>query len=573
MWSRWRFRLIASHVVFGCLFVGAVPSAGFENPVAALALEGGGFRAFASDTGVIAGLLAVSGRRQNMSHPSLASTGLLDQFKLLSSVSGSSWFSSELIYSNNFGMLVENLAASPRTAAIEFGLRWTSPWLKATQVEAPKFNLLDALGRILVRTFLGSGDEDTLYLAKYFLATGFGWDHFVDVLLNSTAEIGQEVLLGNAPAAWATDKVWLVDHSVVLPSRGKVARIMQSKLTLPEVSYGVEGLSVLPPVFLPAKFSIRLGEGPDASAPLPYCSRSAVEGLAGLQYIGRWLLGEHESRSGILGDDLANGSVVRYAGRLPVARVAAASSAFVGSAVVYDSLIQELQALLDADLAPWVSSAAGGHAFSAARELVDDLQHGVSPSSVDRLASIGVHAVIDAGFTEGTGLAQAVASGAQDVLVVLNSYSVNDPTYLEILFSGGPPPPNPGVPRELFPVFQKPFASSVRASFQSFQKLQIAGDSEFLKVLAVGNFTATTADNRYFGIRAGQEVAITVINVCSELSIGEFEGMAHYSKLVQEVALTIADSSNAEFVENVLLPKILATTPRHGISGMSSVLI
>eukprot|EP00930_Biecheleria_cincta_P046096 TRINITY_DN31792_c0_g1_i1.p1 TRINITY_DN31792_c0_g1~~TRINITY_DN31792_c0_g1_i1.p1 ORF type:complete len:596 (-),score=89.23 TRINITY_DN31792_c0_g1_i1:114-1724(-) len=529
-------------------------------------MEGGGFRAFASDTGMIAGLLAVVGRRHNISHPSLASTGLLDRYQLLSSVSGSSWFLSELVFSNRFLTLVETLAASPRSAAKEFGQEWTSRWLVATQVKATKFDLLDVLGRLVIKTLLGTGDEDTLYLVKYFLATGFTWDHFVDVLLNSTADLGQEVLLGNAPTGWSAEKVWLVDHSVFLPSKGKVARIVQSKLGLPEVSYSVDGMSE-PPEFLPAKFSIRLGDGPDASAPLPYCSRSAAEGLPGLRYVGRCLLGERTSTSGILGDDLANGSISRYAGRLPVARVAAASSAFVGSIIADGPLLQEFQALIGADVAPWVSAAAGGQAFKAAQELVGRLQHGIFQSSVDQLSSIAVHAVIDGGFTEGTGLAQAVASGAEDVLVVLNSYSVNDPTYLEILFSGGPPPPNPGVPPELFPVFQEPLASNVRAFFEDFHRLQIARDSSFLKVLAVGNFTASTAENHYFGIPAGREVAITVINVCSELGIGQFENMAHYSKLVQEVALTIIDSNNAEFVENVLLSKILAPAARHRTPG------
>jgi len=550
---------------FGLLLVArnvASHGPGLGQPAAALSMEGGGFRAFASDAGILAGLLAVRGRQLNMSHPSFVSTGILERFQSLSSVSGSSWFLAELLFSGKFLSLMEGIAASPATAAEQFRCDWTSPWLAATRVTASKFGLFEDIVRFIVKKLLGSGDEDTIYLAKYFLATGLTWDRFVDVLLNSTAGIEQDILLGSSAAPWSSNKIWLVDHSVVLPSKTKVARIVQGKLGFPQVSYTMESLKE-PPTFLPAKFSISLGSGTSSKAPLPYISSSAVVGTGSFQYHSKSLFDSYTVSSGSVGVDLANGSINRFSGKLPLARAVAASSAFIGNAIVSGFWADELQALLDADVTPWVSAVSEGETFQAGREAVNALHHGVCRESVERLASVAVHAVIDGGFTEGTGLAQAVAAGAEEVLVVLNSYSVNDPSYVEQMFPGGPAPLNPGVPPELFPVFQHPNASYVGDAFEKFHKLQLDGSSTFLKVLAVGNFTAVTADNAYFGIAGGREVVITFVNVGSELSIGQFENLDHYNKLVQEIALTLTDSSNAEFVQNELIPKVLGPVPIH----------
>ena len=39
-----------------------------------------------------------------------------------------------------------------------------------------------------MRALFGTGDEDTVYLLQFFLASGHSsWDDFVDILLNSTS--------------------------------------------------------------------------------------------------------------------------------------------------------------------------------------------------------------------------------------------------------------------------------------------------------------------------------------------------------------------------------------------------
>eukprot|EP00913_Durusdinium_trenchii_P022092 g20760.t1 len=209
--------------------------------------------------------------------------------------------------------------------------------------------------------------------------------------------------------------------------------------------------------------------------------------------------------------DATNGSLMNTSGQLPIARTVAASSAFFGSAI--DSvLLSEISAQLSADVAVWV----GETGFEAAEHIREELQSHVDSQAISQLAQIAFHALLDGGFTDGTGVAQAVAAGSSEVVAVLNSFSSNQPEYVAQLFPGGTVI-KPGVPKELFPVFQSPNASTVQASFEHFETLQIAAGSMYLKVLAIGTIDAVTADNAFFGITRGRAIKIQVINICSEL--------------------------------------------------------
>ena len=180
-----------------------------------LALEGGGFRAQSAGTGFVAGMLAFLGKPRCSTYvasgteatdewcesqcaaygceedaqkvcecstthpaqqpdptPTLESTGLLGRFAAFSSNSGSSWFLSELAYSPRFKALVEQMAAAPATSAAAYHSAWTSKWLEATNVQPRKFKLFAEAARALVRALFGTGDEDTVYLLQFFLASG-----------------------------------------------------------------------------------------------------------------------------------------------------------------------------------------------------------------------------------------------------------------------------------------------------------------------------------------------------------------------------------------------------------------
>ena len=145
-----------------------------------LTLEGGGFRAQSVDAGFMAGMLAFAGREKSQARPTFESTGLFKRFAAVSTNSGSSWFFSELAYSASFKALIEEMAAKPDKAAEAYSASWTSKWLAATNVTDSKFNLLGDLAHLLVKELLGTGDEDSIYMVRYFLGaalppTRFTW--------------------------------------------------------------------------------------------------------------------------------------------------------------------------------------------------------------------------------------------------------------------------------------------------------------------------------------------------------------------------------------------------------------
>lgn len=235
-------------------------------------------------------------------------------------------------------------------------------------------------------------------------------------------------------------------------------------------------------------------------------------------------------------------------GQLPVAQTVAASSAVFGSSI--DSFVfSEIAAQISADFAVWLGTAG----FEAADQLHAALQSRVDTELMSALGDTALHALIDGGFSDGTGIAQAVSAGASEVTVVLNSFSTNDAEYVAQLFKGGKIV-KPDVPTELFPVFQSPNAAAVEASFSKFETLKLASGSRFLKVLAFGSIQATTAENKFYGIAGGRNVSIHIINICSELSIGFFANFENYGHLVQEVALTVSDPANRDAVLSQLMP-------------------
>lgn len=249
------------------------------------------------------------------------------------------------------------------------------------------------------------------------------------------------------------------------------------------------------------------------------------------------------------------------AGLLPVNRVASTSSAAGGIAPVLGLLANAGLSIFDADLTPWASNAPNGETFSVADDLVNGLRQkgGITKSSMQGLASAQVHGLIDGGYTDGTGLAHAVGSGADEVLVLLNSNATNDPFYVELLFKDGPEPVSPGASRDIFPVFASPAAPEVVTGFQGFHKLSLPSN-RYIKEIAVGTVKATTADNKYFGITGGRNITINIVNFCSSLGIGFGVDFAKYDNLIQEIILALNDDQNAEFVSATLLPMVIGSS-------------
>jgi len=138
----------------------------------------------------------------------------------------------------------------------------------------------------------------------------------------------------------------------------------------------------------------------------------------------------------------------------------------------------------------------------------------------------------------------------------MNGYGDSDPLFLFGLFRGAGPPTNPFVPKDLFPVFDSPSVSELMAQFLRFHHLHLP-ERNFLRSIIVGSVEATTADNKFFGIRKGRSVTIHLVYISSGLKIGYFTDFRHYDTLVQEITVALLSHSNRAFVSASLLPLFL----------------
>jgi len=322
--------------------------------------------------------------------------------------------------------------------------------------------------------------------------------------------------------------------------------------------------------FQPARISIILGAGVDSAAPLPYIPPTAPPFTRRLNYTAR-----NQTAGGVqlstLSSPLDFRSLMRDAGKLPVSRVVGASSAFLGTAATLGPVPAQAEALLSASLTPWISSAPEGRAFHEADELIATVKKGQEslPFALNGLANGAVRGVIDGGFCEGTGIAEAVATGADEVVVILNSNASNNPYFVQLLFPGGLDHANESPanafskPAALFPVFTAPSAAAVRKAFaDDFHLLRVTPRAKFLHALAVGTLHVRTAENRFWGIEANRNVTLHIVNIASQLKIGLLEDFNHYNVLVQEVLSTLMNGWNRRFVESVLLPMFLGSSDR-----------
>lgn len=535
----------------------------------ALALQGGGFRAHTTDTGFLAGLLKFVGDQQALSEPTLSNTGLLSRFDTFATNSGSSWFFSELAYSPRFSKLLQGMAASPQTAGNQFNTGWFDPFKMATHVDPTKFNPLRDIAEWLVTKLLGKGDEDTIFGMMFILSTNSTWNEFVSLMLSSTASVENNMTLASPVESWCQGKYWLVAHTLVLPSEHHRAFMFTKNLNFSKLdfyqttSYYVsasDNKSI--PLLIPARFSMTLGEGPNFSAPFRYVSSTAVPNMDSFHYEGTVLpvIDKPTASYGPVDHiDFADKALTTNTGSLPIWGVATASSAFGGAATILGVFVDEVLAYFNhADLTPWVSIAPNGASFTTATALVDVMRRpfGVTKGSIDNLAAGAVHGVIDGGYSDGTALGTAVAAGAQEVLLVLNSAAECDAFFLDILMKDGPPPHDFLKPKVLYPLFETK-ASVVQAAWAAFPQLKLPNGTKFLKKLSAGTIHITTADNQYFGIKGGRKVTLHVVHACSDLDIGFLEKYVNFGYYSQEIILAINDADNKEFVNSILLPMVM----------------
>jgi len=484
--------------------------------------------------------------------PTLKGSGLYDRFASLASVSGGSWFAASLLYSERFLGLVEDMAADPGRSSEEYCRRWTDPWLSVAQKDGPFVKIFADVAKEMGDVGLA---QDIL-LAGYFWKTGFTWTNWTLTMLETTAGIDMSCSLGSPVQDWAQGKVWLACHALAAPAPKAEAPVYIYKHSAPPsaIRATIEGTPGLAQ-YIPATYSFRLGGNGQLSA-VPYLAEGAAPASSRWVYSGTRISGcslwcSPSSYSARSADIDAFGNLVAGAGSLPVVSCAAASSAAAGN-LIFQKTVTSVIDDLGGSVAVWQGSGKGNAAFSDAEKLVLSLSgpSSVNQSSVDQLAAASVSAAVDAGFSDTTGIAYAVAAGSVEVIAYLN-YST--PDHLVHLFTGPYEIDGVTYDENPLPVFEQK-ASDIVSAYAAFPPLVLASGTKFLTTICAGTVMATTVSNALWGLPAGIEVTLRIIGVSTNVTIGQLEDVHNYDTLVQEIIETVISEDNSQLIQETVLP-------------------
>jgi len=297
------------------------------------------------------------------------------------------------------------------------------------------------------------------------------------------------------------------------------------------------------PLFTPVRYSIVMGSGTGASAPMSYCAPGMCNSFE-MTYKGtNWAGVQRFTSEGTV--TTSNPEV--NAGSVSLTHAVAASSAFLGG--VCTSTATELaQEMIGSHWGVWTTSTGGANSFKDAQDgiqgLVDNKE--VTKSSLKALSDQGLMAVIDGGYTDNTGISHALASGANEVV----SFLVDEEDFFN-LFAGGEKQINVamGVYMIYFQIFQESM-DAVKSQMNNFEQFAI-GSSAYLKSIKYGTLSLTTVDCPAMGIDAGRSVTLHIISVDSSLSIGGLQDFRKYGSLVQEIVSAVM-SNESQGTEKLL---------------------
>lgn len=515
---------------------------GSSTKPVAVAFEGGGFLAHSVYTGFIEGLNQLASDSGN-TEATLAATNILGRFDVISTVSGGSWFMSELAFSNYFLSMVQSASSDPGTAGAMYNQHWIAPFLQTGSQTNGFIKAFADLIKALGGTFLAQDLKEL----SYFWSTGLTWSGFVETLLQTTGQIDKTTPLGGDVNDWSKGKIWIAGHSLVTPGGScsycdKSATFWQQDGGLDFAEYKL-GSATNQPLFTPARFSIELGSGEGATAPVSYCAPGMCD-LSVLYKGANWAGVDRFTAPGSLNIDGAE----QYAGTLPLVKVVAASSAFLGAASTSDAT-DVVQDMVSSQFAVWTTSPTNGASFSDAESTISSLTNAgeVTSTTLKALSKKGIHSIIDGGYTDNTGIAHAIAAGADEVVTFL----VDVPDFFN-LFQGGPSEDDvvAGIYEIYFQIFQES-SEQVQTLVNNFDTLAV-GSAQHLQSVQIGTITATTVQSDEFGIAAGRTVTLHVVAVDSLLSIGGLDDFTDYGVLVQEIVTAVTSPANKELGTQLL---------------------
>jgi len=308
---------------------------------------------------------------------------------------------------------------------------------------------------------------------------------------------------------------------------------------------------------LPAKFSVIVGAGESQQAPVPFCSTEWCSTYAPSYDLN----GKSLNGGGVPFTDFYASAFEKSAGRVPVSSAAASSSAFLGSLPLE---VPELTEQGCASVAVWTTGAPNGKSFEEASKLREEMFHGryLSDKTAAAVARSGLQPLIDGSANDITGIANAVAVGATEVLSVQDNDAHNgtndegvsayfaDSEGVSAYFADS------GAYGQI--IFSEPNATFVKDWFKHGMH-RIWANSTFLRSIASGTLRCVTAKNPFFGIEAGRVVHLHMLAVETQnITIGfpeqgySYNSFYDYATLVDDIARTMSAAKNKKTVQGWL---------------------
>eukprot|EP00930_Biecheleria_cincta_P048885 TRINITY_DN34141_c0_g1_i1.p1 TRINITY_DN34141_c0_g1~~TRINITY_DN34141_c0_g1_i1.p1 ORF type:complete len:684 (-),score=59.55 TRINITY_DN34141_c0_g1_i1:171-2159(-) len=580
----------------------------------AIAIAGGGFRALSVAVGTTTSLLGALAA--NGGGPSLDT--LFGNIPLVSSNSGGSWFSSELLYSQSFNDLLVNMSKDLDQAGVMFNNTWINSVLRHTsasgkgastnlpcayllaqamstaaqfvedKVDAESLEIkvcerVTGMSKIACRGAVAVSQpiinkakeaaisdvekivkevfpwQQDLWQFMYVSETqaNHNWESKVSAMLSDTAGISGGLSLGSDPVAWAKGKAWQACTSIPTPADGGRESFYYYSSSIgfegTNLSYNVAGASR---DYVPARFSVVLGSGVGSTSPFSFCATEDCFGLE-VSVHGGTSVGDAavsvESSSSAPATQIYGQAIAQSGGRLAVDSVASASSSALGASALTPGTAA-IAGVQCGSMATWISNVGGGRTFDIAslyRANTAALGQ-VSQAMADSYAYSQVQGLVDGAYTDNTGIAWAIASGATEVVCIMNSESLMSGIFY--LFAGAPAQWGAGFIKLLYYNIFEESEASAKDQYQDFPRLeQPGGTSKFVKGIAYGTWETTTVENKWFGIKAGIKVTLHVLSVeAVGVSMADLTDFYYYGTLVNEITSTFAYAPNKDAVNEIL---------------------
>eukprot|EP00928_Gymnodinium_smaydae_P036543 TRINITY_DN25524_c0_g1_i1.p1 TRINITY_DN25524_c0_g1~~TRINITY_DN25524_c0_g1_i1.p1 ORF type:complete len:626 (-),score=80.38 TRINITY_DN25524_c0_g1_i1:58-1935(-) len=526
----------------------------------ALTFEGGGLSSVAAQSAFVSNLIAAKSTSIGLSKANLQKSGLLDDFDCLASVGGGGWFTSSLLYSKSFLILVNQMSRDLARAGMRFQKKYLAPWFEQahehSEVDWAQFD--DAF-----QILSGFKMVESVFWGQTILNQA-GWSGYISLLLRHTTKgdiTSSTKLVDVLP--WAAGKTWLACHSVPTPQEEgayKSALLYAKKRHIAgdnetgvdgpdsdEYRYSVlTGLKAALPSFIPARFSVKFGK-PVRSAPASYTGVKIPKGAKGVWKAtqGYETIATDTSQAYGPFQTLLDPRV------LPLNNVVASASAALGGAVysrfsrdVLEHAFLEIANVSAANLGSkasvWVSTSSSESScpFLAAQNIVSPIlttnYRNTTSEGNSKLASNEIHPLVDGMYTDSCGIGNAVSVGASSVTAFcslssgfLNLFGTGSSSTYSLGFV--PSGNVDGMPFQQFPIFD--FEDNAYGGFSSAREYAAFLVDQFARIsdddtalssrVTIGTLNVITLDNPWLGVQRNKKVTLNIINGAADMLSSE----------------------------------------------------